>query len=430
MPRVPTKLTRSEIVLPPRVAQQYRDRLEEMNRMGLQARALHRQAGGGVSFKDWAQQNRGAIGDLGAAFVNIGSGDFKGASAALARDKAAEKGAIEQKLAELERLRASGQIDQAQYDSLRGQLLTAKKDSATLKQEKADADAVQQSEDMVRLAREAGTLLQGASIAADFINGHRQNLTTKEQDELNSAEKNAGSRFKEAATGLISTAGGAFNATARVRDEALRKIAYRKYPDSYRDYTRLITIANKMVFPILESGALGVNPTDADTQLAKQSTFDVKAPSTTWAAQLNDLIAREGQTGNVVEVIVQELAQKTGNEQSVGQPVNVPALETELPDDPRVDIEQGGLPAGEVEEEEVGPLPGDTEWTKNVDGTKYEFVDVSNADVPEDVVSLWVTEGEPNKRVIQGDDGYYYVHRDRFFSGKGYWLKSRVKGGK
>ena len=38
MARVPVKLSRGEIVLPPRVAQQYRERLEAMNAAGLQAR--------------------------------------------------------------------------------------------------------------------------------------------------------------------------------------------------------------------------------------------------------------------------------------------------------------------------------------------------------------------------------------------------------
>ena len=45
--RVPVKLTKGEIVLPPRVAQQYRDRLEAMNAEGLQARAM----GGVVNYK-------------------------------------------------------------------------------------------------------------------------------------------------------------------------------------------------------------------------------------------------------------------------------------------------------------------------------------------------------------------------------------------
>ena len=55
MPRVPVKLTKNEIVLPPRVSQMHRARLEEMNQQGLIARnmggvASYRANGGSVSY--------------------------------------------------------------------------------------------------------------------------------------------------------------------------------------------------------------------------------------------------------------------------------------------------------------------------------------------------------------------------------------------
>ena len=53
MARVPVKLSRKEIVLPPSIARQHMARLKEMNAMGLQARAAggvvqYRQEGGGI----------------------------------------------------------------------------------------------------------------------------------------------------------------------------------------------------------------------------------------------------------------------------------------------------------------------------------------------------------------------------------------------
>ena len=326
MARVPVKLTRGEIVLPPGVTQQYRQRLEEMNALGLQARAAggvvaYRQAGGFIPpelAKFFQQQGGGApapaprgaapayADNYGAALVNIGQKEFLGASEALSRREAEEaKGAIEAKLAELDRLLASGVITQEQYDKMKADLLSSK----TTDEEKEALT----KEETIKLAREAGTLLQGAAQAGDFINGHNQDLTTKEQEEVDDAEKGWFAQVSADASALISTAAGAFSQTAKVREEALKKIAYRKYPESYRDYTRLNTVANKLVFPVLESGALGVNPTDADTQLARESTFDITAPSTTWASQLNDLINREGGVGEIIDV----LAKKTGNQETV-----------------------------------------------------------------------------------------------------------------
>ena len=95
---------------------------------------------------------------------------------------------------------------------------------------------------------------------------------------------------------------GGLSQTDRIRAEARDRYAYKTHPQSYSAYTRLAAIANKMVFPILATGALGVNPTDADVELAKSSQFNVTAPSTTWAAQLNALIERNGGVGSIPDV--------------------------------------------------------------------------------------------------------------------------------
>ena len=301
MPKIPVKLTRNEIVVPPQVYMANRDRLEAMNREGMLARnmggvAAYRANGGTVEPPAnterflGADVPRGAVNKLGQSLVAIGQRDFKGASEAFA------KGPEE-------------------------------------KAEEADTT----SADLISLANEAGKLLAGAALVGDFVNGHRQDLTADENAEVAQAEKSGLAKFKEGLQGLISTGAGAFNQTARIREEALLKIAYRKYPESYTDYTRLVAVANKLVFPILESGALGVNPTDADVDLARKASFDYTAPSTTWAAQLNDLINREGGTGGIVEV----LAQQTNNVDTLKAvnngtaTVNTDTIKVEtLPDNP------------------------------------------------------------------------------------------------
>ena len=109
--RIPVKLAPGEIVLPPRVAAQHRERLEQMNREGLLARNM----GGVVNYRKHGGMVRGyqeggevaplpgavppntqkflgadvpvgAVGNLGASLVAIGQHDFKGASEALARE--------------------------------------------------------------------------------------------------------------------------------------------------------------------------------------------------------------------------------------------------------------------------------------------------------------------------------------------------------
>ena len=138
----------------------------------------------------------------------------------------------------------------------------------------------------IKLATEAMSLVADASTAGDYVNG----FTTFSDEE----ERSIGEKVTGFLGGLAQTAAGAFEQSRRVREEARERLVAAKYPDSYRAYTRLRNLANQMVFPILESGALGVNPTDADVDLARKATFDVNSPSNTWAAQLNDIIVKNG----------------------------------------------------------------------------------------------------------------------------------------
>ena len=158
------------------------------------------------------------------------------------------------------------------------------------------------AKDIIKLSERAGTLLQDASKAGDIINGHIK---------ISAVEADADSiisKFTNFVTQGANVAAGAFNQTARVRDEARYKFAALTYPKSISAYTKLRALANKMVFPILATGDLGVNPTDADVELAKSAQFDLSAPSGTWAAQLNQLIDINGGTGQIPSVIAVPLA--------------------------------------------------------------------------------------------------------------------------
>ena len=277
MRKIPVKLTQKEIVLPPGVTAKNRARLEEMNKEGLLARnaggvAAYRANGGAVAppkpsgLGQYLTDNSNAVGKLGRSLVAIGQRDFAGASDALTPEK----------------------VD---------------KDSSD---QSAKQKALRESDkQVVILAQEARGLLTAASSAGDLINGFVQ-LSEEE-------EKSIGDKVTGFASSLAQTAAGAFDQTRKIREEARARVVSAKDPEGYKAYTRLKLLANQIVLPILASGALGVNPTDADVKLAKEAQFDVAAPSNTWDAQLVDLINRSGGTATVVK----QLAAKTNNEKTV-----------------------------------------------------------------------------------------------------------------
>ena len=105
MPKIPVKLSRGEIVVPPQAYQQFRDRLEGMNKEGLLARnmggvaayranggAVYRQTGGAIDPLASARKEdeRRRRSQFGAGLVHIGSNDFIGASDALAHKESYE----------------------------------------------------------------------------------------------------------------------------------------------------------------------------------------------------------------------------------------------------------------------------------------------------------------------------------------------------
>ena len=120
MTKIPVKLTRGEIVVPPQVYQQHKARIEEMNRQGLLARqnggVVNYRANGGVTERFLGQDvPQGSIGKLGSAFVNIGQRDFKGASEALATTPA-ERKARQAATSEAEAIRNMGEMSKKAYN--------------------------------------------------------------------------------------------------------------------------------------------------------------------------------------------------------------------------------------------------------------------------------------------------------------------------
>ena len=184
MAKIPVKLTRGEIVVSPQVYQQHKARIEAMNKEGLLARnmggvaayraqggAVYRQEGGPATQKFLGQDVPvGSIGKIGQSLIAIDSRDWKGAADALTPDKIdpKTKGDIEKKLNELDRLLASGQITQAQYDRMKNELLQGSSSG-----EKKAIQAI------VEKAAKSYSLVDPASAALKFV---RERLTISTAD--------------------------------------------------------------------------------------------------------------------------------------------------------------------------------------------------------------------------------------------------------
>ena len=160
--------------------------------------------------------------------------------------------------------------------------------SATEEVDKQDAT----KKKAIELANQAKFITAAAATAGDIINGYTQVDQEKIEETGKGFLGNLWEQAKESGGSILTTVAGGHQITRNLRQEALERYVQASNPQSYSAYIRLKRLANQMVFPILESGALGVNPTDADVDLARKATFDVTAPSNTWNSQLNDVIAQ------------------------------------------------------------------------------------------------------------------------------------------
>ena len=288
---IKVKLTPREMVFSPETVARHREDLEAMNRIGLMAREdqmAYRNSGGlswdrqlflrrlletldpnsrdaaivrrklGVDAKNEGGEVEAPVpfhqdprlGQLGQSLVAIGQRDFKGASEALT-PKATDKPKVDKQA-----------------------------------EEEARANKM-----VVQLATEAKSYTAAAAEAGDFIHGFvTPELTEEEQGLLDSALDAAGGLLDTLVEGA-KTVAGAFSQTARVREEALMKIAAAKYPDSYVAFTKLQAVGENLALAYLPK--LGPGPkTDTDLRVAREAVFNIRAPAATWNPQLNATIAR------------------------------------------------------------------------------------------------------------------------------------------
>ena len=162
-------------------------------------------------------------------------------------------------------------------------------------QEKPEVNEEEKANEMVvQLATEAKSYVDAAGKAGDFIHG----FLTGDEAKLDAEEQGILDQATDAAKGLIGTVvgaaqtvAGAFNQTARVREEALMRIAARKFPDSYTAFTKLQAVGENLALAYLPK--LGPGPkTDTDLRVAREAVFNIKAPSHTWVPQLDATISR------------------------------------------------------------------------------------------------------------------------------------------
>ena len=346
--RIKAKLTPNEIVIPPHVVANNREMIDAYNRIGLLARNLggmaymrdggeawdrqvfirklleevkpgslderilldklgidpvtYKQVGGEVEeptpfYKD------DRLGQLGQSLVALGQRDFKGASAALV-PVAGKEG----------------------------------EDSDLSNKAKALEAA---NEEVVELAQRALTLVPAAASAGDLING----FASFDKDTEAKLTSEVDQKVKGFLTGLVQTVAGAFDQTRRVREEARARIVSSQDPEGYRNYVRLRQLANALVLPVVSSGALGVNPTDKDVELAKQAQFDITSPSNTWTSQLTDLINRSGGVAEAVAAI----AEQTGNTETVAAvQAGITNVNTEVVTNDTIDVSGGSTDDGDT----------------------------------------------------------------------------------
>ena len=206
----------------------------------------------------------------------------------------------------------SGKITQAEYDAQRANLLGTNKTGNAISEGSDDSKS-----EIIRIATEAGALIQSAAIAGDIINGH--NLVPDVETAADDSTSSFWDTFKGGAAQIGNVLAGGLSQTEKIRAEARARYAFATHPESFTAYTNLKALSEQMVFPILSTGALGVNPTDADVDLARKSQFDVSAPSVTWASQLNRLIATAGGDTVIPNVKLQSVESESEGENSGGQ---------------------------------------------------------------------------------------------------------------
>ena len=185
--------------------------------------------------------------------------------------------------AEAERIR---QEDFAREDKIREEKYK-REDEKTAKldaREKFEATNKldQGKEESLRLLADAKSLIAAAAPAGDIVNGYT--AVTDEES------KGFLAGLKEQASTALS-AGLEAAGLGKDRERILINYANKVAPGSYDQYSRLVKISKNLVKPLIASGILG-KTSDGDIKFATETIFDPTEPSSSWAAQLDDAIAR------------------------------------------------------------------------------------------------------------------------------------------
>ena len=429
--RVPVKLTRGEIVLPPRTTQQYRDRLEEMNRIGLQARA----AGGVVNYMkhggkvhgyqvggevdpfiqqqnqdrlahDSQEEQRARRSRYGAGLVHIGSNDFVGASDALAYQERPFVESQNPLVVEEDEDTAASEDDVNELNLIGSQIVS------TMQYISPAADAI---EDSIKYQKGASAAAVAASAAGAEWAGVQEAKTTYlntqllqdvKKGELSEVSFNAyrqlQQRILRLAQRILNTQTGtktdfdAQNAAAQIADLVGTPFTiYNNFKTALEDVNASLEILEAEPIPV---------PTEGDT-----------------------LGGAAVVTGSPVSGI-EDNSLRPDRAPNVANPL-IPASDEPVLPEPGTTLVPSAPEVIEPEPEEEDPEATPVDFTFEVKGVEVGFTEIKKSDVPDDVLKLWRDSDEVQDKAILGDDGYAYIYYDPSAFKYPIWGKSSTKYG-
>ena len=379
MTKIPVKLTKGEIVVSPQVYQQYKDRIEAMNKEGLLARnmggvaayrasggAVYRQEGGETSSQGlggWASDNSRGLGKIGASLVAIGQNDFKGASAALTPDKVDRKGAEKIK----------DQLD----------LFT-------------------------RYAKSAAKALAYVDTAGPALN------------QLSNATAIADAGYAASAVLPVINQGTA--ALNQVREAAINK-TMREWGDkpenvaNYRDYKLLEAAVTELTTTALKAQGPGPK-TDFDFIVAARSTADLTATPSVIKESLRRLLVNANE--EIVALGGTPIKEMNKADADQADTTETPPKEPDLPnslttnsliaDHEGYEPENDPLNEDFVEPEDTTDDFSELEFSETLQGLEGKWAEVDEDKVPVDVKDLG--DRNKNRTIIDDETGRVFIRHD------------------
>ena len=282
-----------------------------------------------------------------------------------------------------------------------------------------------------RQIHEALLLVDAASVAGDIVNGYFK-LDAEQQAIVDAEEKSFGDKIKGGFNTTISTIAGGFSGTAKIRKEALAKIAIQSVPNSYQAFIRLERLATAIAQTVL-SQQTGTK-TDFDFEVAQKTIFNIAAVSNTWTPQLTDALNEmkaQAKDKAALDVIDAEYANKSPvvveDVAVVSDPMETPTLDSGSKAgvsiggvDKDTLLEQGQEVFGAVAENVQDTFTPDENTITVPEVGSFQLETVAKKDIPDNIVSLLKnatdkkTVGEWKDVVIYQDDetGIIYMLAD------------------